>query len=309
MLLLSAADGRLPFLLFQEPRQIELIDDVKGDGGALMTDGSGFIAADLAARLPPHLFQGRLLPATVAEGPTSPFAVVQVRCICHLGGFKGTLLVHPQLRGNVQLRRESMLKFPAPSPSVVPLVRGRVTLDVLTSFRVLKAATRLSRELVLILLHLGVPQRVFLRLCEDEVRFVAAAAIVDAINSPRPGLTSISPYLHARQLRELEASRHDRAQALAFLQRSSAVLIRGSSEWQAAEMLRAEHAPTEPHVARVLGSLRSRCLGKLQQGRLLCPGSLYIVGQPDPLGVLKPDEVFICHGLPKGHHGKNMVRA
>jgi hypothetical protein len=136
-----------------------------------MTDGSGFIAADLAARLPPHLFQGRTFPAPAAGGPTPPpFAVVQVRCICHLGGFKGTLLVHPQLRGKVQLRRDSMLKFPAPSPSVVPLVRGRVTLDALTSFHVLKTATRLSRELVLILLHLGVPQRVFLRLCEDEVR-------------------------------------------------------------------------------------------------------------------------------------------
>jgi hypothetical protein len=59
----------------------------------------------------------------------------------------------------------------------------------------------------------------------------------------------------------------------------------------------------------VLGSLRSRCLGKLRQGRLLCPGSLYIVGQPDPLGVLKPDEVFICHGLPKGQHGTAIMRA
>lgn len=160
----------------QEPRQIELIDDVKVDG-VIMTDGSGFIAADLAARLPPHLFQGRPLPAPVAAaagegagaGPR-PFAVVQVRCICHLGGFKGTLLVHPTLRGKVRLRRESQLKFPAPSPSVTPLARaGRVTLDVLTAFRVLKASTRLSRELLLILLHLGVSQRIFLRLCEDEV--------------------------------------------------------------------------------------------------------------------------------------------
>lgn len=165
----------------QEPRQIELIDDVKVDG-VIMTDGSGFIAADLAARLPPHLFQGRPLPAPVvaaagesARAGPRPFAVVQVRCICHLGGFKGTLLVHPALRGTVRLRRESMLKFPAPR---TPLARaGRVTLDVLTAFRVLKASTRLSRELLLILLHMGVPQRIFLGLCEDEVSFTKVLAL------------------------------------------------------------------------------------------------------------------------------------
>lgn len=90
---------------------------------------------------------------------------------------------------------------------------------------------------------------------------------------------------------------------MALLQRSSAAVIRGSSEWQALAMLRAGHAPTEPHVARVLSGLRGRSLRKLQQGRLLCPGSIYIVGQPDPLGVLEPDEVFVCHGLPGGLYG------
>lgn len=282
-----------------------------------MTDGSGFIAADLAAWLPPHLFQGRPLPAPAPASPregagagSRPFAVVQIRCICHLGGFKGTLLVHPELRGVVRLRRESMLKFPPPSPSVPPLAaRGRVALDVLTAFRVLTATARLSRELVLILLDLGVPQRVFLRLCEDEVGLLftnlqllflrAARMLAKALVSPVQPVTRTP----LRQVRELEASRRDRSQAMALLQRSSAVLIPGSSEWQAAAMLRAGHAPTEPHVARVLSSLRGRSLRKLQQGRLLCPGSLYVVGQPDPLGILKPDEVFVCHGLPNGHRG------
>lgn len=151
-----------------------------------MTDGSGFISADLVARLPPHLFQGRILPPPAASAaPLPPPAVVQIRCICHLGGFKGTLLIHPQLRGKIRLRRESMLKFPAPSPSVAPLARGRVALDVLTSFRVLKAVTRLSRELVLVLLHLGVPHRAFLRLCEDEVGQAAGFMLVLVRQHPR----------------------------------------------------------------------------------------------------------------------------
>lgn len=81
-------------------------------------------------------------------------------------------------------------------------------------------------------------------------------------------------------MRELEASHVERTQALALLQRSGAAFIQGSSEWQATEMLRAGHAPTEPYIARVLNSLRGRSLGKLLEGRLLCPGSLYIVGQP-----------------------------
>ncbi len=257
-----------------EPRQIELIDDVQApEDGAVMTDGSGFIAPDLVARLPPHVFQGRALSVPwIGPGQqATPYAVVQVRVLCHLGGFKGTLLVHPQLCNKIQLRRSSMLKFPAPSPSVTPLAR-RPSLDVLTTFCVLKATTRLSRELMLVLRALDVPENVFLQLMEEEVTL-------------------------------LEAARHDTKQALALLQRSSATLIQGSPEWQANAMLRARHTVDEPYVRKTVQGLRSRALTKLQQGRVLCPSSLYIVGQPDPLGVLQPNEVFLSHGLPAGHAG------
>jgi len=258
-----------------EPRQIELIDDVlASEDGALMTDGSGFISPDLVARLPPHLFQGRALPAAPLIGPAlsvAPFAVVQVRVICHMGGFKGTLLVHPRVQNKIQLRRSSMLKFPPPSLSVTPLCR-RPSLDALTTFRVLKASTRLSRELLLVIRALKVPDTVLLKLVEDELSLLQTAC-------------------------------SDVNQAAVLLRRSSATLIQGSAEWQVAAMLNAGHGVEEAYIQKTLLGLRSRALTKLQQGRVLCPSSLYIVGQPDPLGVLMPDEVFISHGLPEGHEG------
>ena len=258
-----------------EPRQIELIDDMfASEDGAVMTDGSGFISPDLVARLPPHLYQGRVLAAAPLTGPAlpvSPFAVIQVRVICHLGGFKGTLLVHPRLQNKVQLRRSSMLKFPPPNLSVTPLTR-RPSLDVLTTFRVLKASTRLSRELLLVLRALEVPDTVFLKLVEDELSLLHSACT-------------------------------DADQAAALLRRSSATLIHSSAEWQIAEMLKAGHGVKEAYIQKTLLGLRGRALIKLQQGRVFCPSSLYLVGQPDPLGVLKPDEVYVCHGLPAGHEG------
>ena len=258
-----------------EPRQIELIDDVlASEDGDLMTDGSGFISPDLVARLPPHLFQGRILPAAPLIGPSlpvAPYAVVQVRVMCHMGGFKGTLLVHPCLQNKIQLRRSSMLKFPPPNLSVTPLAR-RPSLDVLTTFRVLKASTRLSRELLLVLRALELPDAVLFKLVEDELALLQAAC-------------------------------SDTEQATALLRRSSATLIHGSAEWQVATMLQAGHVIEEAYIQKSLLGLRFRALIKLQQGRVLCPASLYIVGQPDPLGVLKPDEVYVCHGLPAGHEG------
>lgn len=92
----------------------------------------------------------------------------------------------------------------------------------------------------------------------------------------------------------MEASRAERTQALTLLQRSGAASIQGSSEWQATEMLRAGHTPTEPHIARVLNSLRGRSLGKLFEGRLLCPGSLYVVGQPGVCHFIKEANGRCC---------------
>jgi hypothetical protein len=47
-----------------------------------------------------------MIPLLVTRG--------QVRLFCAHGGFKGTLLVNPRLRGVIQLRRTSMKKFPPP---------------------------------------------------------------------------------------------------------------------------------------------------------------------------------------------------
>lgn len=257
------------YALQLEPRQIKLIDDLMDpQGTASLTDGSGFIAPDLVARLPAHLYQGRTLTTPLHVGPC---AVIQVRVICHLGGFKGTLLVNPNLHNRIELRRSSMLKFPPPALSIPSLTR-RPSLEAMTTFHVLKASTRLSRELLLIFLALNVPEKVLMQLVDEEV-----SVLQTMCSNP--------------------------AMASAFLRNMGATRIEGSPEWQVAKMLDAGHGVDEAYIQRVLKGLRIRALTKLIRGRLLCPSSLYVVGQPDPLGVLGPDEVFLCHGLPAKHVG------
>lgn len=58
-----------------------------------------------ACLLPVPIFRV-VIPLCVTRG--------QVRLFCAHGGFKGTLLVNPRLRGVIQLRRTSMKKFPPP---------------------------------------------------------------------------------------------------------------------------------------------------------------------------------------------------
>lgn len=55
-------------LCVQRPEQVQLIDDVcsSSEDGTVLTDGSGFIAPDLLARIPTGLYQGRPRPITTS---------------------------------------------------------------------------------------------------------------------------------------------------------------------------------------------------------------------------------------------------
>ena len=63
----------------QRPEQVQLVDDVRlSEDGTVLTDGSGFIAPDLLARIPTGLYQGRPRPTTSARYDNKPRA-----SLCH----------------------------------------------------------------------------------------------------------------------------------------------------------------------------------------------------------------------------------
>ena len=68
--------------------QIVEVDDIRGDAGGLMTDGTGFISADLM-KLMPKISQGRATPQ--AEGEPPYILALQMRLWYHGSLCKGTL--------------------------------------------------------------------------------------------------------------------------------------------------------------------------------------------------------------------------
>ena len=87
---------------------IRVVPDVLSDStAAVMTDGCGLIAADLAHALPYAVYHG---VAHSARSPTMPWPLlIQVRCLCREGLFKGCLLV----TGDAQLCPPNTILFRA----------------------------------------------------------------------------------------------------------------------------------------------------------------------------------------------------
>ena len=111
----------VPDVQGSESVQQGIMADAQGSKSkqAVMTDGAGFIAADIAAdalQLEPHLL------------PT----VLQIRCFSHLGGFKGTLTVRNDLHGKVGFR-PSMRKM-GPSLGLDLIQEPRIELVVCSHF-------------------------------------------------------------------------------------------------------------------------------------------------------------------------------
>jgi hypothetical protein len=76
--------------------------------GVLMSDGSGYIGAQLAEQLYRHLQKEE----PTLYGSTQVPSVFQVRCWTQLGAFKGTLAVRDDLDPDVLFLRPSMKKLP-----------------------------------------------------------------------------------------------------------------------------------------------------------------------------------------------------
>lgn len=102
---------------------VQVIPDIAGTNlASICTDGSGFISSDLVSEhcFPRHVNQGIPLKSVsreIAKNSQSLWSLAyQIRFLCPLGLFKGTLIVDPYLKGKKIILRESMRKI-LPSPS------------------------------------------------------------------------------------------------------------------------------------------------------------------------------------------------
>ena len=95
----------------------DIIDDATNANDNCFTNGSGFISSDLALQLPIYIRQGKIITKHMISNPNihsnSMPACFQVRILCHLGIFKGTLVVHPYLKNTILIRNSMQKVLPA----------------------------------------------------------------------------------------------------------------------------------------------------------------------------------------------------
>jgi RNA-dependent RNA polymerase len=121
-----------------QPEDISSVDDVKNTDPSTgaeycMTDGGGLISKQLADEIN-------------EQYGLDECSAYQIR----LGGCKGVLLVDPSLKGNQVVLRKSMIKFNSTS----------------TDLEIIRCATwsqgSLNRQIIMLLVSLGVPEEIFL---------------------------------------------------------------------------------------------------------------------------------------------------
>jgi hypothetical protein len=269
-----------------------------------LTDGSGFISSDLAKTFPLRIVQGR--PAIQVQqhhfshsssGPQAP-AAYQCRIICSLGIFKGTLVVRDDIENTIALRKsmqkvssassesDSLVKSSSSSSSSVSTSAAQLqdtVVELLNSSRVPKySATELNYQLILILSELGVPEDIFKRKMAEKMKILkemcesksAAIRYFRSIEQYRTGY-----YDEDAILLDTDTDRNRR-------------LIVG--------MLLSGHEISDPFIQCSLRLLRDRELEESLRLRITVPRSFYLMGIPDPSGVLHKDEVYLGRNVYPG---------
>lgn len=118
---------------------IVLIDDNYDEHGRCLTDGSGFISVDLAKKLPNYVLSG--ISKSTPNSDSSSISVsswYQIRLLCDLGIFKGTVMVLPDLEGEVLVVRKSMQKVKA-RQSVHAVASGYIAIPSSCTWSIIKS--------------------------------------------------------------------------------------------------------------------------------------------------------------------------
>ncbi|KAL8149189.1 putative RNA-dependent RNA polymerase 5 isoform X2 [Apium graveolens] len=246
--------------------------DVYEDGERLIhTDGTGYIAEDLAMKCPKDIFsakyvkdqQFKLLERIKKSAEKKlhvrePPLLIQCRLFKNGLAVKGTLLVNRKLKsGTIQIRR-SMIKVDA--DSTLPSKHSFNSLEVVAISRKPKRCT-LSKNLIALLSFGGVPTYFFLNILQ-------------------------------KALEEAQTILVDKSAALKFLKkwkdRDNVDLMR--------RMLLSGVALDEPYLHNCLTCVATEEKKRLQRGKLPISESYYLMGTADPTGLLENDQVCVILG-------------
>lgn len=264
--------------LIIDNKRVTVLPDVCCDGN-LLTDGCGFISADLIRQFPFRVnktIDGKRCGSQVSVDRTVLPAIIQIRLRCLHGLFKGCLLVsHDKSlfpKDSYLVLRESMKK------TTVHRDKCQVSeLYIVDTFEMtseegendvndMVCYANLNRQISLLLSHLGVPDDFFTGLMKKEIDQIMAV----------------------RSSKE-RAWKLIRSEKWDFDEKSE-----NSAEYVTAEkFLLAGHSLGEPKLQNLLLKIQKKGLTKLKSGRMRLKDSAFLVGAPDPLNILEEGEVYV----------------
>nr|XP_019704822.1 probable RNA-dependent RNA polymerase 5 [Elaeis guineensis] len=244
------------------------------------TDGTGFISEDLAMKCPGNIYKGHCsIPGDIQKNldgsgilerdsssrqcrscSAEPPLLIQFRLFKDGRAVKGTLLIDKRLPPNTILIRPSMIKVKV-DPSI-SYIQSCNSLEVVgTSNR--PKRTFLSRNLIALLHHGGVPKEYFLELLMN--------ALDDAQNI-----------------------QYNKQAALRV-----ALKYGDMDDFLVARMILCGIPLNEPYLQSRLLVLMREEMKVLKEGKLPVSECYHLMGTVDPTGTLKPNEVCII--LENGH--------
>ncbi|XP_024185026.1 probable RNA-dependent RNA polymerase 3 [Rosa chinensis] len=240
------------------------------------TDGTGFISEDLALLCPEIARKGEQINSEHIEGLDDPDGeledkilewkqpgtrtrelplLMQFRLFYEGRAIKGTFLVNKELPPRTLKIRSSMVKVePDPKLSDPQTVNS---LEIVGTSK-LNKRTYLSRNLIALLYHGGVPKKYFI-----ELLMKALEETRDVFSNPR------AAFRVALRYGEIDDNR------------------------TVAKMISCGIPLEEPYVQYRLSTLMDMEKINLKKGKICIPESYYLMGTADPTGKLEKDEVCI----------------
>ncbi|XP_022731132.1 probable RNA-dependent RNA polymerase 3 [Durio zibethinus] len=238
----------------------------KKDGEpCIQTDGTGYISEDLALNCPKNVFKGSIVNGDIVEGKFSgmnsteahhrvPPLLIQFRLFNNGSAVKGTLLVNKKLPPRTIQVRPSMTKVKS-DPNLSNICTRNSLEVVATSNKPKK--TSLSRNLIVLLCHGGVPDDFFMGLLKNALE-------------ESQGVFS-----------------NKRAALKVSLNRG------GMDDLSAAKMILSGIPLDESYLQYRMSIMLNEERKGLLGGKLPITESYYLMGTVDPSGVLESDEVCI----------------
>jgi len=246
--------------------------DIKDSSGNDTTDGSGFISADLAQRLPSSVCQGKI---TLKSCNNTAASCYQSRIFCSQGLFKGTLVTDSRIKKTIILR-ESMRKVMGGTEK-----KGFLDLEIVNTSTNPKTCSNLNKHLILILSHCGVSYQTFYDLVDARVKL----------------LSTLSSFCSDRRING----------DIRILLDSIKLLPTSKEKITIERMIAEGQNYLDPFIQISLRRLIDREASELVSFSIPISNTFFIVGIPDPTGTLKEGEIYIYQGSDGDDHDPGLL--